>query len=119
MHIHEEDVDAGGQFDSHACLDRPGIELARCLRDAGSRAEGFVRLEKKDDAFALGVQLHVLGRTVGVQPMGAAQRRVGVTWWSQIVATPFMQILAAALLLCATLAAVWPEKNASQPGRNA
>ncbi len=101
--LHEEQVDAGGIVDSHGCLQASGADLARCLANARSEADGFIHISELDDKPGFDVQLVVVGSRVGVQQQAGAERHILVSSWAHIVTRSDVQMFAASLALTSVL----------------
>lgn len=103
--IHAEDVEAGSQIDTHACLahSEAATALQPCL--AGRRtgaALGFVHLPPDGDA--LEAQVSMVGREVGIRPHGGSERQMMVTAWSRWLTSSWLQILVVLTIALGSLA---------------
>lgn len=106
--IHEEQVDAGGLIDTHACLSERSDTLPACVRSRAWSGEGFIHLGERDGLPGFDVQLSVVGQRLGVRQQGGSERQIVVTWWQRTVTNSWLQIGAALLLGISTLLQVLP-----------
>lgn len=101
-----EDIGPGGIIDTHACMaEESASRESHCVLENRGPSAGFLYYPTSEGVMF--VQVHRNTDRIGVVPFGGIERPLGVTRWAGWVKTPWVQYIAAAMLLMSALLQGW------------